>query len=405
MVGSHGVKVKVTPADFVVEEEADLPLSDAASAYAVFRLSKKSWDTFDLIDLLARRMGVKRDDINVGGMKDRHGSTEQVVTVRGLRHRPRAISESNFTLRFAGWSDKPISARAVRGNKFTITLRDIADAEIQRIQRNLHSVQACGFPNYFDEQRFGSARHGAGFMGKEICLGRRENALKLYFTPSKHDDQKTRKVKKCVIDNWGRWEECTGTAFGEYGRILGYLAGSPRAFHQALQMIDRRFLLFVVNAYQSFLFNEILAKWLKRLQEEMGLGLRSLRYARGTWEFYEELSEEQLRRMLPVKLPVPGHDSELHDERVRAIVQEVLAAEAISLSDLRVRQMHRIVVHGVERRALVLPEGLRASEPESDDLYKGKKKMTLSFFLPRGSYATILLKRIGMAYPSRRADP
>ena len=109
--------------------------------------------------------------------------------------------------------------------------------------------------------------------------------------------------------------------------------------------------------------------------------------------------------MLPVKLPVPGHDSELPDERIRGIVHEVLTAEEISLSDLRVRQMHRIVVHGVERSALVLPEGLRASEPESDDLYHGKKKMTLSFFLPRGSYATILLKRIGMAFPSRRKDP
>ncbi len=399
------MKVKVRPEDFVVEEEADFPLSRSAASHAVFSLSKKSWDTFDLIDLLARRLGVRRDDISVGGMKDRHGATEQAVTVRGLRHPPRAVSEANFTLRFRGWSEKAITARAVRGNTFTITLRDIAANEIDRIRRNIDAVGRSGFPNYFDEQRFGSARHGAGFMGKEIFLGRREKALALYFMPSRHDDRRTRALKTCVTENWGRWEACTDRAFGEYARILSYLAGSPRAYHQALQMIDRRFLLFVANAYQSFLFNEILARWLKQVAAEAGAALRPLRYPHGTWEFYEELAPPLAERLRSVALPVPGYDSDLSSGSVRAIVEDVLSAEGITLSDLRVRQMHRIVVHGVERQALVVPEGLRASAAEKDDRYPGKMKMALKFFLPRGSYATILLKRIGMAFPSRREAP
>jgi tRNA pseudouridine13 synthase len=399
------VKVKVRPEDFVVEEEADLPLSRSAASHAVFSLSKKSWDTFDLIDLLARRLGVRRDDISVGGMKDRHGATEQVVTVRGLRHPPRAVSEANFTLRFRGWSEKAITARAVRGNRFTITLRDIAANEIERIRRNIDAAGRSGFPNYFDEQRFGSARHGAGFMGKEIFLGRRENALKLYFTPSKHDDRRTRALKTCVTDCWGRWEGCAERAFGEYARILSYLAGSPRAFHQALQLIDRRFLLFVANAYQSFLFNEVLSRWLTQVAAEADVALRPLRYPHGRWEFYEDLAPPLTARLRSVRLPVPGYDSDLSDGSVRAIVEDVLSAEGIALSDLRVRQMHRIIVHGVERQAIVVPEGLRASAAEKDDRYPGKMKMALKFFLPRGSYATILLKRIGMAFPSRREDP
>jgi tRNA(Glu) U13 pseudouridine synthase TruD len=61
------LKVKATPADFIVEEEASGALSDRRDEYAVFRLSKTSWDTFDLIDLLARKWGVNRSDIGVGG--------------------------------------------------------------------------------------------------------------------------------------------------------------------------------------------------------------------------------------------------------------------------------------------------------------------------------------------------
>jgi len=393
------VKLKVRPTDFVVEEETDFAVSPRAAPYAVFRLSKKSWDTFDLIDLLARRLRVRRDDISVGGFKDRHGSTSQLVTVKGLRGRPETVSDSNFTLQFAGWSETPVSARDVRGNRFTITLRDIAPGEVARLQRNARSVAENGIPNYFDEQRFGSARHGAGFMGKEICLGRRENALRLYFTPSKHDDQKTRKLKKCVIENWGSWQKCAGLGFGEYGRILAYLAGNRRAYHQALEMIDRRFLLFVVNAYQSFLFNEMLARWMRRLSVAEGFPLYSLRSAYGTYEFFATLSQNAALRLASTMLPVPGHDSLVTDEEVRQVLQEVLTEEGVSLGDLRVRQMHRIVVHGVQRPALVIPEDLTASDAFDDELYAGKKKMSLRFFLPRGSYATLLVKRIGLAVP------
>ena len=301
-------------------------------------------------------------------------------------------------MHFLGWTDRPASAREVRGNRFTITLRDIGPGEIQRFSRNIATVARCGFPNYFDEQRFGSARHGAGFMGKEICLGRREAALRLYFTPSKHDDQKTRKLKRCVIENWGSWDRCSGMGFGEYGRILSYLADSRRAYHQALQMIDRRFLLFVVNAYQSFLFNEILARLLRELAAENGFPLHSLRYAFGSYEFWEALPDDIERRLRAASLPVPGHDSVVTDDAIRRILHEVLATEGIRLADLRVRQMRRIVVHGVQRAALVVPEDM-GSEAADDDLYPGKKKMSLRFFLPRGSYATILVKRIALAVP------
>ncbi|HTP58071.1 MAG TPA: tRNA pseudouridine(13) synthase TruD, partial [Spirochaetia bacterium] len=160
------MKVKATPADFIVQERSSLVLSERQSGYAVFLLSKTSWDTFDLIDLLARRLGVTTADISVGGMKDRHGSTEQMISVRGLRGRPRTVQDRNFSLRFAGWSEGPVTARDISGNSFTVTLRDLTGEEAERIAANGSLAVRDGFANYFDSQRFGSARHGAGFMGK-----------------------------------------------------------------------------------------------------------------------------------------------------------------------------------------------------------------------------------------------
>jgi tRNA pseudouridine13 synthase len=388
------VKVKATPSDFIVQEESSLTLSRKASEFAVFRLSKSSWDTFDLIDLLARRWGVRRDDISVGGMKDRHGSTEQRISVRGLRGVPSALSDTNYALEFEGWSDRPVTARDVRGNRFAITLRDMSGPERDRIVDNAASAGADGVPNYFDEQRFGSARHGAGFMGKEIFLGRREKALLLYFTPSKHDDQKTRKMKRCVVENWGQWGKCAGLGFGEYGRILAYLAENHRGYHQALERIDRKFLVFVLNAYQSFLFNEVLGRWLIELSARQSFPLLPLRYAFGTYQFYAEVPSPTRAAMEGTLLPVPGYDTTCTDSDVGRIIEEVLQQEGIVLSDLRVRQMHRIRVGGVDRPAIVLPEDFQADAPAPDELYPGRWKAVLRFFLPRGSYATMLIKRL-----------
>jgi tRNA pseudouridine13 synthase len=386
------VKVKATPTDFIVQEETSLVLRRERSQYAVYKLSKTSWDTFDLIDLLAREWGVSRQDISVGGMKDRHGTTDQLISVRGLRGAPRPLSDTNYSLIFEGWSPTPVTARDVRGNRFTITLRDLTQREADLVEGNAPVAARDGIPNYFDEQRFGSARHGAGFMGKEIFLGHREKALRLYFTPSKHDDQKTRKLKKCVIENWGHWGKCAGMGFGEYGRLLAYLSQNRLAYHQALERIDRRFLVFVLNAYQSFLFNEVLARWLVLQAGEMPL--LSLKYAFGEYRFFPSLPPGLAERLHAARLPVPGYDTECEDPAVRAILEEVLGEEKIALSDLRVRQMHRIQVGGVERAAVVIPEDFSATGSSPDELSPGKRKLVLRFFLTRGSYATILIKRL-----------
>jgi tRNA pseudouridine13 synthase len=283
-------------------------------------------------------------------------------------------------------------------------VRDIAPQASARCRQAAEAAAQAGLPNYYDEQRFGSARHGQGFMGKEIFLGRREQALRLYFTPSRFDDRRTRALKARVCERWGHWAECLPLAFGDYRPLLEYLAAHRKAFRQALARLDRRFLVFVLNAYQSFLFNRILDGRLLALAAERGFGLLSRSYRHGRFLYPLTLPAglgEQLEREL---LPVPGFDSQVADPEVRAIAEEVLAAEGIAWSDLRVRQLPRLRVHGVQRPALVFPRGLQVRGPEPDELYPGRHRLELEFFLPRGSYATLLLKRM-QAVPLEATPP
>ncbi len=69
------MKVKALPEDFQVEEVSSLEVTRKPGPFAVYRITKSSWDTFDLLADLARRLGVERRDIAVAGIKDRHGRT------------------------------------------------------------------------------------------------------------------------------------------------------------------------------------------------------------------------------------------------------------------------------------------------------------------------------------------
>ncbi len=397
------MKAKVRPEDFVVREEPLVAARPTPDRFALFSLSKRQWDTFDLVSLLARRMGVRRADISYGGIKDRFGATEQLLSIRaaalGGRERGAAIEDANFALRFVGYAAAPMTASAIRGNHFTVTLRDLSAGELERALSRLEAAAKWGVPNYYDEQRFGSARHGKGWVGKEIFLGRREQALRLYFEPSGHDESRVRRLKRCVCDNWGHWGRCLSLATGaggtgEYRPILEYLAANRRAFRRALMMIDRRLLLLMINAYQSFLFNEILTGVLERLRRDVGFPALRHRTRWGELLFPESLPDELLGRLRGLQLPVPGWDTVIADPLAAEAADAVLEREGLRLADLRVRQLPRMGVHGIARPALLLPERLEVRARGDDDLYPGRSKLTLAFALPRGGYATLLVKRL-----------
>lgn len=394
------MKIKVKPEDFVVREEALFEPSAEPRARAVFHLAKQDWDTFDLIDLIARRLKISRQDISVGGIKDRYGKTEQLISIKNRRGLTAAIQamppEDNFKIDFLGYHPDAITARDIRGNQFTITIRDIPAGDLDPLLANARLASQWGVPNYFDEQRFGGARHGKGFMGKEIFRGSRERALRLYFEPSKFDDPRTRALKSCVLENWYHWDRCLERSFGEYRRILTYLSQHGRAFHRALGLIDRRLLVLMLHSYQSFLFNQILTGYLEELQRERDVTVDTVAYSQGRYLFHRELPEELFERLLGLSLPVPGWDSQIEDPGIAGITAAVLEREGIELQDLKVRQLSRIYINGVERQAVLLPGNFAVVKVEEDELYDNRKKVTLSFFLPRGGYATLIIKRLAV---------
>jgi tRNA pseudouridine13 synthase len=71
-------------------------------------------------------------------------------------------------------------------------------------------------------------------------------------------------------------------------------------------------------------------------------------------------------------------------------------SRGLKLSDFRTRALQRVYFKSFPRAAAIKPERPVILEKGEDELHPGRKRLTLSFLLPRGSYATILIKRLSL---------
>ena len=79
-----------------------------------------------------------------------------------------------------------------------------------------------------------------------------------------------------------------------------------------------------------------------------------------------------------------------------AAAERVLNSEGLAWSDLKLRGLRKPFFARGERAALVVPEDITAAAV-ADDHHPGRQAVRLTFTLPRGSYATMVVKRLATA--------
>ncbi|MDD5066433.1 MAG: tRNA pseudouridine(13) synthase TruD, partial [bacterium] len=174
------LKIKTEPGDFIVEELADLPLEKRRRPYAVYLLKKRNWNTVDLLLNLSKKLNIPFKDLSYGGKKDRYGLTSQYITIR---ERPYLNLETeNYSLKFIGFMLDPMTAHFIRGNHFKITVRNLSPADLKKASEGIRQTAVYGYPNYFDDQRFGSYDAVQGFLGEKVIRKHYNGALKIYLT-------------------------------------------------------------------------------------------------------------------------------------------------------------------------------------------------------------------------------
>lgn len=389
------MKLKCQPEDFFVEENVNI-VFDTNGLYSIYKLEKQFWDTFDLLDYLSRKYKLKQ--IGRAGIKDRYSHSIQYISIKDDKQKQ--IKEDNFSLNFIGRSNTPVTQNILLKNFFRIVIRDLTEKEVKNIQNNLVSVRKYGSPNYYDEQRMGSARAKQGFIAQKLILGHYNGALKLYLaTPSKFDDSRTRKLKKHLNEHWGKWDDClqASTNLKQFRYPLLYLVKHPKDFKGAIKTIRRDLIEMFINAYQAYLWNETLKKIIVNRQ----IDFYSRTYHFGELYFYNELLDKNILYFNNLSIPAPSPKAEFIDAMIKQVMEQALENESkqtkqeITLKKLKIDLgIKGLFFKPYERKAIIIPEQMKAEGPSPDDLYENKYKIILSFTLNKGSYATMLIKRI-----------
>lgn len=385
------MKLKRIPEDFQVEELTQYEYAPGPGAFAVYRLSKRSLGTPEAVDAIARRWKTPRQRIGYGGLKDKHAITRQFLT---LQNGPRRnLEQTGFQLTYLGQGERAFGPHDIAGNRFRIVVRDLGAAMLDRALGAIEGVRAHGIPNYFDDQRFGSVGQSREFIGQAWCLGDYERTLWLALADPHPDDRtEEREQKRILRDLWGQWTACKEALERSHRRsIVTYLADKPGDFRGAWSRVRVDLRGLYLAAFQSYLWNQLLAACLR---QELPPGrLEDIPLDIGTLPFFQELTAEETARLSGLQLPLPAARNKLEPGPIQTLLDSVLAGIGMEQRLLRVKYPRDSFFSKGERPAIVRAAGFEHTV-EEDELYPRRKKLTLQFDLPRGSYATILVKRL-----------
>jgi tRNA pseudouridine13 synthase len=392
------VKLKQSPDDFQVEELTRVS-GGGDGPHGFYRLEKSGWTTPDALAVLRRRWQIAPARLSYGGLKDRHAHTVQYLSIF---HGPRrGLRQQQIEVVYLGQIGRPYTSDDILANRFRITLRSLPAAAAAAMRQELERIAVEGVPNYFDDQRFGSvAGPGGEFVARLLVRGRFEEALRLALTgPYEHDRAAQRSEKRLLTEHWGDWALLKERLPPGHARsLVDYLRVHPDDFRGAVVRLRPELRGLYLSAYQSHLWNRMLAAWLRRHCRPDQLV--PLRLRLGEVPAHVNLEPDRREELVRLTLPLPSARLKLDEASPQAeLVRAVLAEEGLALRDLQVRGVRELFFSRGERPALCLPDGAQ-TETAADERRPGRHKLLLAFDLPRGSYATLIIKRLPAAAPS-----
>jgi len=378
-----GGRIKEIPEDFIVEEitlegrilEADLNFDsnatnsdkicdDAEMEYLHFTLQKRNWDTLRAIREISKRLKISRKRFGFAGTKDKRAVTTQRVSVwRKTIHDLEKIRITDIVLRDFKYRNERINLGDLWGNRFTIRIRNIDlehDEIVDRISRIINELDGK-IPNFFGPQRFGTTRPITHLVGKEILKGNFERAVMLYIAEVFDEESRESRDARAILKENMDFK----SALRKFPKYLGYekamlnfLVRNSNDFIGALRRLPKRLRMMFIHAYQSYIFNKSLSRYI-------------------------------IDGIFVEKLPLVGYETEIDE-----ITSEILEEEGISREHFRVNRMPELSSRGSYRDCFVDFKNFKLISIENDKLNEGKLSVVIQFSLPRGSYATILIREL-----------
>jgi len=410
-----GGEIKQRLDDFLVEEQPRYDPTGEGEHLYLF-VEKAGLTTPELARRVARAFRAGRGDIGHAGMKDKRGRTRQMLSV----HLPGVDTQSvrdgldrlsdrgDMQVLWADWHKNKLKRGHHAGNRFVIYIRNVSPTSVVTAKQVLDRLVAQGAPNYLGAQRFGY-RQNSHILGRLLLLGEYQALLdELLGTSSEADAERLREGRAAYQrGDYSAALECWPKSLRYDRQALDALRQGASA-EGAVKAIDRQQRQFLVHAWQSAMFNDVLDQ---RVQagtlSELHVGDLAWKHdSRAVFAVDDEVARIENAAGGRVGSLAISPSGPMWGVDMPRASGEVGRIEEAALQKTGLGQSHLMGAGDVaadgSRRPMRMP--VKDAEIAGGGDEQGPF-IRLAFELPRGAYATVVLREIIKQEPLEAPHP
>ncbi len=336
-------KIKQKKEDFIVNEISLQPnfYPRCKSNFSYLWIEKRGMTTFDALNKILEAFNLNIGDAVAQGLKDEDGVTSQLISVpKIIFKRDLKLFNKNFTLNnyklqiknIVGYGLNSLVPRSLHGNSFQLIIRDLNKKHAEAFYNYCINQRFISFFNYYDNQRFGivGGPYNTHLIGRAIINNQWVTAYKEF---SKSRNSGLSNIKKPIKMDYSHCKK----------------------FFTQINFAKVRFF---ISSYNSYLWNKEASAYISKT-------VNTSQYS------FSKIG------LLPL---VKGNIFKVYN---------ILSIKGYEINKNTYRISPKEFMRNLFITTTIFPTSIKR-----DDLNNNKYKVEISFFLPTGCYATMLIKQI-----------
>ena len=366
----------------LADESLDISLSyDESHRYPLYVLEKHDIDSNHALFEIEHELHMR---LRIMGIKDSKAETTQYAGMeRVIRNPPAELKSRHTRLTLRGFTKHPIGKKFLAGNKFEIMIYNVRSSDLSSFVPQIGIVG-----NFYGLQRFGSERLVTHLVGREIVKRNFMQAVELLLShTTEFDTQISKEIRSRCADpsNYRQLLKMLPRGMDIERQVLSALVAG-RDTIAALRAIPITIRRLFVQAYQAYIFNICLSRAIiggeDLLQPETG-DLCFEMEGPATFGRIIKYDPTSMTKVVPA-IRMAGYTFQPGKGRFENITRTILHEEEVAAKDFYIKEMQELSHQG----------GFRQAPLWCMDFSYERDPLIISFKLPKGSYATTLLREI-----------
>lgn len=349
--------------------------------FPLYLLEKHNIDSNHAVIEIKKQSGLK---LRIMGIKDAKAETSQYASCEQTKNLPRYIITPKTKLTLLGFLRTPLSKSALIGNSFKIKINQTSDNDIHPFLLELNKIA-----NFYGLQRFGSERMVTHLVGKALLERNYNKSIEYLLSyTSKYDSKFSKEIREKSRDpkNYQKLIKILPKGM-DLERLMLYTLVKGKDSIAVIRSIPINIRRLFVQAYQSYIFNKCLSSALLCNED-----IQKCKDGDLCFEIEKPLVFGKIRRFregidsnndVTPAIRLVGYNYQPGKNRFDHITKRILTDENISPTAFYLKDLQELSLQmGFRQTSLCCNE------------FSHFGMLELSFKLPKGSYATTLLREL-----------